>query len=401
KLVWIGMHGSFVPSLLKWWNRLEASFDASAQAYKALSKHFKNNTKEWLREDKYAQANRQSSLSAVDIYDTVQDKAPSRATIQQELMVEEIGDHSVQGQTSWLSSGLKIQETKLGIRYQLWSQGPQLTTEDSQILENKRAHLQKAIDIFSHQSDAFIIHHEFSEDVSLLAMSDYSEYDNADNMYESRVLGHSDRAHRSHHTEGSGANAEDFTLTLPSSLGWEWCIQKGNKALANKEARLRFAQATDAIHKICLVLGFKSTLFRTQVRHSRTQKTKSRAWTAIRSIDTSVHEHARNYSMARDAYIKVFDPSRGFPELLPLQLADLSVKTVILGAVELGQRNQQCPWIWSFGTSTKKDGEWMDDFNRVHWLRAKAQFERWKEEQDSIHNKALWVPAYFHANAEL
>jgi hypothetical protein len=38
--------------------------------------------------------------------------------------------------------------------------------------------------------------------------------------------------------------------------------------------------------------------------------------------------------------------------------------------------------------------------NRVHWLRAKAQFERWKEEQDSICNEAGWVPAYFHAKAE-
>lgn len=37
---------------------------------------------------------------------------------------------------------------------------------------------------------------------------------------------------------------------------------------------------------------------------------------------------------------------------------------------------------------------------RVHWLRAKAQFERWLEEQDSIHNEAEWIPAYFHAKAE-
>lgn len=36
----------------------------------------------------------------------------------------------------------------------------------------------------------------------------------------------------------------------------------------------------------------------------------------------------------------------------------------------------------------------------MHWLRAKAQFERWKEEQYSIHNEAVWVPAYFHAKAE-
>jgi hypothetical protein len=36
----------------------------------------------------------------------------------------------------------------------------------------------------------------------------------------------------------------------------------------------------------------------------------------------------------------------------------------------------------------------------VHWLRAKAQFERWQEEQHSIHNEAMWVPAYFHAKAK-
>ena len=38
--------------------------------------------------------------------------------------------------------------------------------------------------------------------------------------------------------------------------------------------------------------------------------------------------------------------------------------------------------------------------NRVHWLRAKAQFQRWLEEQASIYNEAKWVPAYFHAKAE-
>jgi hypothetical protein len=37
---------------------------------------------------------------------------------------------------------------------------------------------------------------------------------------------------------------------------------------------------------------------------------------------------------------------------------------------------------------------------RVHWLHAKAQFEQWMEEQDSIHNEADWIPAYFHSKAE-
>ena len=37
--------------------------------------------------------------------------------------------------------------------------------------------------------------------------------------------------------------------------------------------------------------------------------------------------------------------------------------------------------------------------NRVHWLHAKAQFEQWLEEQDSIHNEAQWIPAFFHSKA--
>jgi hypothetical protein len=37
---------------------------------------------------------------------------------------------------------------------------------------------------------------------------------------------------------------------------------------------------------------------------------------------------------------------------------------------------------------------------RVHWLCTKAQFEQWLEEQDSIHNEADWIPAYFHSKAE-
>ncbi|KAF8262043.1 hypothetical protein EI94DRAFT_1809409 [Lactarius quietus] len=401
-----------VPMLLKRWKHLEVGFDASAQSYKALSEHFMDKTQKWLEEDREAQANRKSSPSAMDIYDTVQDKAPSHAKIQQELMVEEIGDHSIWGQTSWISCGLKIQEIQLAIRHQLQSHGSNMSIEDSQILENRCTRLQKMIDMFSHQSDAFLLNHELTEDVSMSPLGDYVEYDHADDMDDSEASGHSHGAvsrhsHGSHASDGSEINSEDIPLCLPSSLGWDWCVQRGHRSLAKKEAKLHFAQATDAIHHICLALGFKSALFRTQVRHSRTQKTKSRAWSAVHNANASVQEHACNYSMARDAYVKLTDSldmyseSEG-PSMLPLlKLADLRIHTIVLGGAATGQRNQQLSWIWSFGTSTRQEGAWMDDFNRVHWLQAKAQFERWKEEQDSIHNEVAWVPAYFHAQAEL
>ena len=63
-----------VPSLLKRFRRLEFGFDASAQAYKSLSECFQEKTETWLKEDKDAQDNRQTSPSAMDIYDTIKEK---------------------------------------------------------------------------------------------------------------------------------------------------------------------------------------------------------------------------------------------------------------------------------------------------------------------------------------
>ncbi|KAI9428522.1 hypothetical protein H4582DRAFT_1798800, partial [Lactarius indigo] len=79
----------------------------------------------------------------------------------------------------------------------------------------------------------------------------------------------------------------------------------GFQSLAGKEVQLRHAQASESIHGIRLALGFKSALFRTQVRPAHTQQTKTRAWNAIHSVDTNVREHCRIYSMAWDAYRKL------------------------------------------------------------------------------------------------
>jgi hypothetical protein len=48
--------------------------DASARAFKALSGHFKDSTKKWLKEDKAAQKDRQAFPASMDIYDTVKEK---------------------------------------------------------------------------------------------------------------------------------------------------------------------------------------------------------------------------------------------------------------------------------------------------------------------------------------
>ena len=81
-------------------------------------------------------------------------EAPSRAEIQEKLIAEEIGDHTIHGKTSWISCGFKIQEMqsvcsdvvwechtdvmpRLSLRYQLRCGDSHPSSEESQIIENK------------------------------------------------------------------------------------------------------------------------------------------------------------------------------------------------------------------------------------------------------------------------
>jgi len=173
-------------------------------------------------------------------------------------------------------------------------------------------------------------------------------------------------------SDGSGMddlNPEDIPIPLPSSLGWSWCTKHDVTSLAVKEARLRNAQANEAIHRIRLALGFKSALFRTQVRHARTQKTKTRAWSAIHGADTTVQEHACVYSMARDAYQKLRNALQDPVELPKLLPKDLNVQTLILGSEQVGQRNTQLSWIWGFGKTVDNEGTWMSNCEWPYRLR--------------------------------
>ncbi|KAN0131053.1 hypothetical protein V8E53_011186 [Lactarius tabidus] len=350
-----------VPSLLTRWKRLQAGLESSAEAFQSLSLRLEKHTSKWLTQDQQAQIDRNVDPSAMDMYDTATAKGPSLSEVQWKLITGEGGDPSECGQTSWIASGIRIQELQLALRYELRIYGAKHTSEETQAIHNRQGRIQKLIDRFEHQADGFILHQLNMDIPNLSAIDDYN---------------------------GSGIdhlNPEDLPIPLPSSVGWDWCVTHHSTSLAAKEAQLRVAQANDSIHKIRLALGYKSAIFRTQVRSAKSQQKKTRAWNAVKSVETTVHENARIYSMARNAYWtlrQAYPTGPDLPQLLP---NDLHIATLVLGSEQTGQQD---------------NGTWMDDFERVHWLRAKAQFERWLEEQDSIHNEACWIPSYFHSKAE-
>jgi hypothetical protein len=166
--------------------------------------------------------------------------------------------------------------SRLTIRYKLHTHGTQITSDEMQIIDNKWTHLQQHINVFEHQADSFLLHQRYPDTSDIPPLNDYDQYDLADNPYaigigkeQSKTLSF-DSIYRS--SDGSGmenAHPEDHLILLLSTLGWDWCITNGAKSLAVKEAKLHHAQAHGAIHCIHLALGFKSAVFRTQVRTVR------------------------------------------------------------------------------------------------------------------------------------
>ena len=188
---------------------------------------------------------------------------------------------------------------RLAVRYELRASDSH-SINKAQVIENKRGRLQQLIEMFQHQADSYLLRHRALDNVPIALLTDYSEFDNVDSVNDSESqtppqLSSFISQHISHFSDDSPVdqkNAEDLSILLPSSLGWEWCDKHNLQALAEKEAKLRIGQANDAIHNVRLALGFKSALFRDHVRPANTQRTKTRAWDAIHNVDSTIHQHA-------------------------------------------------------------------------------------------------------------
>ena len=247
----------------------------------------------------------------------------------------------------------------MAIKHKLRTSKSELSLHDSQNIENKRTRLQVLINTFEKQADTILVPTTFAKDASISSLGDYGDFDHLSRDDERTTPDPSLKLR-----DGSGmaaGNPEDIPILLPSSFGLNGCLSHHAKSLAGKECKLRYAQANDAIHQIRLALGFKSALFRTHVRPANTQQTKTRAWNAVHNVDSTLSEHARIYSMARDAYLKLSNKVSVKAAMPPLKTEDLYIATMILGSEITGQRNAQKSWIWGFGAITADDGTWMDD----------------------------------------
>lgn len=156
---------------------------------------------------------------------------------------------------------------------------------------------------------------------------------------------------------------EELQLRMPSTVMSSIAdITPEFQRLVKQELDLRVGQANDALRKLRLAIGHKSLLFRTSVRKSKTNQTKTRAWSGVRGVEEKVKEHAACYRLARKALVSLgasADLLGRYKELLD---EDLRVSADIVEENRVYQRNDSLPWIWRLEGQDMADGDdWMQE----------------------------------------
>ena len=129
------------------------------------------------------------------------------------------------------------------------------------------------------------------------------EEDNDDDRHNSAAEGRYQTQFPRNSCPNGRINAENISLHLPSQLGRSWCNTNAAEDLAKAELRLWEGQLNDSLHHIRIALSHKSYLFRNDVRPARTQRLKTRAWTEVHAVESTVQHHARVYNRARQSML--------------------------------------------------------------------------------------------------
>jgi hypothetical protein len=160
----------------------------------------------------------------------------------------------------------------------------------------------------------------------------------------------------------SCVEVEHISVHLPSHLGLDWCNTNGAKNLAKAELYLREGQLNDSLHQIRIALGHKSYVFRNEVRPSRSQRLKTRAWKGVHAIEYTVQHHARVYARARQAIEQLGADKFLLDRYKVMTRQDLNIKTSVIAPHVRGQRNTSLPWFWTMDVQNDTNvGEWMED----------------------------------------
>ncbi|KAH8109623.1 hypothetical protein DFH11DRAFT_1469634, partial [Phellopilus nigrolimitatus] len=198
-----------------------------------------------------------------------------------------------------------------------------------------------------------------------------------------------------------GTTAEEMQLFLPSSVP-----HLANPSLKSMEARLRIAQADDALATIRrlrrILAGVK--IFKKLNVVGTGNRPNTRMYSLYQRFQQKVDLAVERYRAAYDA-LKSLDPNGDWTDRFKkLEKGDVRGPDRDEEMVrKVGEGYHKPSWIWEVPrANTNADGSLIEfgDSVRVEWAKSRARFERWKEEIALLCEEMRRVLAYLKWRAD-
>ncbi|PPQ76341.1 hypothetical protein CVT24_008129 [Panaeolus cyanescens] len=350
---------------------------------KALDSYFSDlntmcsaRTAEWTKQVEFAEQTRLSKVDVMDIYGTAKpDKTPPEDSVEQTCQ----SDTTTNEIFEYLELALFVEERQLFVEHKIKALQPGHNDENS--ISELRQTLTPLLSNLQRQQEKVHLVYADEDSSTVRSFMSSAEWDPEEDHIPSDIW------------IGDSNAFEKQTIALPSSgiLSMEY---------AQMELELRFRQANMQLEHIRNLVAQRSLQFSEVSRHAPNTATKTRSHNKRKALATEISFHGRVYERCRQRmFILSVDPDlrKQYPEL---KKADTQASTAMLDPNQPGSTSARLSWIWLHSQTARSSVGDLDDnasteqrweFNRVHWMRARALSMRWSEEVALVTHEMSWT----------
>ncbi|KLO06806.1 hypothetical protein SCHPADRAFT_837495, partial [Schizopora paradoxa] len=304
--------------------------------------------------------------------------APTMAQIRLKLAETETSSGVESGATTWIVTGMNLQEAIMKFKRTLRRMKGGGTIAAKTKVEEQRRKLNARVTSFQSAAEGFYSLIPTTQNRHVEAAEPAVDDDLEDPFQDSDDEGE----------EGCIVRPETVKLKLPSIvLPTITNPAPEIRKLAKQELKLRKGQANDALSNLRVEIGYKSLLFREEVRKVRGYSNRTRAWDDVNKSQDKVEESAALYRLARASMVQLGAPPSLLELYQELKEEDMTIPDDLPNPNRANQRSDKLSWFWRMSgqpVEGKEKESWMKEFYRVNWLRAKARHARWREEKEIV-----------------
>jgi len=234
------------------------------------------------------------------------------------------------GLTAWIVEGIEIQQQQLRIQEEIAHNPNPTTTQEIKVAKMK----EKLIKQF--------------ENLMNTAEYQFPDVDFTELVYRPSPW-----------SKGKKSDSDAVVtrhVPLPSQVNSSSSIPRAYRGAKDTEIVLRMGEANDALQAIRTEIGYKSYVYRAQIRPYKGKNRRTRGWDNIKRSDRELKFHQKVYTNALAALRILGASAEVLAQYKDITKEDLRTVTAVSEPNARGQSKEKLAWFWSLDVAGDSDG---------------------------------------------